>query len=227
MNPIQKDGSEISDPSPADRMQQDSEKSDLAGVEIADPVTLSGILADLLIHAPKRDGRSWMYYVLQVILTAMLSSGFHMTLVYRVGAFLHRLGLRPLSILAEKFIYHWYHCVIPCSARIGPGLWIPHPLGIVLNSRTRLGAGVWLRQFTEIVHVWSENKDRSGVVGDRVELNSGAILLRGAVVGHDSIVAARAVVTKFIPPRHIAKGIPAIAIPMKPEHFLDKGPRWE
>jgi serine O-acetyltransferase len=196
-------------------------------IEIAPPATLSGIWPDLLAHAPPRCGGSWLVYVVQVFLTALLSSGFHMAVCYRIGALLHRFRLRPLCIIIEKFIYHWYHCIIPCSARIGPGVWIPHPLGIVLNGRARLGADVYLRQFTEIVHIWQDDVDVSGIVGDRVQLNSGAILLRGAVVGQDSIVAARAVVTKFVQPGHIAKGAPATASPMKPEQFRDRTPRWQ
>lgn len=227
MNLIQGDSPEVSAPLPAESAAGSANELTLKAIEIAEPVTLSGIPADLLIHAAPREGRSWAFYVLRVFLTALFSSGFHMVLVYRVGSFMHRLRLHPLCFLVEKFIYHWYHCVFPCSARIGPGVWIPHPLGIVLNSRARLGADVWLRQFSEIVHLWSEDEDKSGIVGDRAQLSSGAILLRGGVVGHDSIVAARAVVTKFIPPGHIAKGIPAEAKPMKPEQFRPKGPRWK
>ena len=198
----------------------------LGTIEIAEPVTLCGVWGDLLVHAPPRNGRSWAYYIFRLVVTAILSSGFHMMVVFRLGAFFHKLYLLPLSILAEKFIYHWYHCVMPCSARLGPGIWVPHPLGIVLNSRARLGAGVWLRQGAEIVHVWEEDKDKSGIVGDRAQLNSGCILLRGGVVGNDSIVAARAVVTKTVPPGHLAMGIPAKFTPLKPEQMPEKGPRW-
>jgi serine O-acetyltransferase len=227
MSSVQKDVNEESDAPLAERSVQTSAECDLDAIEISPSVTLSGIFADLLMHAPLRENRSWTVYVLRVVLTALTSSGFHMAFAYRWGAFFHRLRLRPLCFLIEKFIYHWYHCVFPCSARIGPGIWIPHPLGIVLNSRSRLGADVWLRQFAEIVHVWAEDEGKSGIVGDRVQLNSGSILLRGAVIGHDSIVAARAVVTRFIPPGHIARGIPARATPMSPEQFLDRSPRWK
>ncbi|MEN1678338.1 MAG: hypothetical protein AAGJ46_02010 [Planctomycetota bacterium] len=196
-------------------------------IEIAEPVTLGGIGADLLIHAPPRYGRSWLRYYVGLAITALTSSGFHMMLAYRIGAWFHRLRLRPLCLLVEKFIFHWYYCVIPCSARIGPGLWVPHPLGIVLNSRARLGAGVYLRQHAEVVHIWEDDMDRSGLVGDRAQLSSGCILLRGAVVGHDCIVAARAVVTKPIPPKHLAIGMPAKASPLTEDKLPDRAPRWQ
>lgn len=199
---------------------------DASKIEVAPPVTFKGILPDLLIHAPLRGNQAWFVYGVQVFLTALLSSGFHMMVAYRIGAFFHRLHLRPLCILIEKFIYHWYNCVFPCSTHIGPGIWVPHPMGIILNSRSRLGANIWLRQFVEIVHVWPQDEGLSGVVGDRAQLNSGAILLRGAVIGHDAIVAARTVVTKFVPPGHLAKGIPARSTPLKPEQLPDRRCRW-
>lgn len=227
MTSIDTESCEVSPSESSARLEQEGVDVSLDAIEISPPVTISGIFADLLIHAPLREGQSWAVYLLRVVLTFLFSSGFHLVFAYRVGAFFHRLHLRPISLLVEKFIYHWYHCVFPCSARIGPGLWVPHPLGIVLNSRARLGADVWLRQGFEIVHIFPEDKDKTGIVGDRAQLNSGAILLRGAVVGHDSIVAARAVVTSYIPPGHVAKGIPAKVSPMSPEQFLDRRPRWE
>lgn len=199
----------------------------LETMEVAEPVTLAGIPHDLVAHAPPRYGRSWFRYALGLMVTLLCSSGFHMVLAYRLGAFFHRCRLLPLSFLMEKFIFHFYYCVIPSSAKIGPGLWVPHPLGIVLNSRARLGAHVYLRQGAEIVHVWDEDEGKSGIVGDRVQLNSGCILVRGAVVGHDSIVAARAVVTKPVPPRHIAIGMPAVAKPMSEDQLIDRTPRWQ
>ncbi|MEM9185023.1 MAG: hypothetical protein AAGB00_00835 [Planctomycetota bacterium] len=195
-------------------------------VEVADPVTLSGLLADLLIAAPPRAGRPWTRYALGLIVTALLSTGFHMVLAYRFGAFFHKYKLLPLSLLAEKFIFHWYHCVIPPSVKIGPGLWAPHPLGIVLNSRARLGSGVYLRQGAEVVHIWDEDVGRSGIVGDRVQLNSGCILIKHGVVGHDAVVAARAVVTKPVPPGHLAVGMPAKVSPLPPDKIGDRQPRW-
>lgn len=198
----------------------------LETMEIAEPVTVGGLMADLMIAAPPRNGRPWPRYACSLAMTALLSSGFHMVAAFRFGAWFYKWKLYPLSLLVDKFIFHWYHCVIPSSARVGPGLWVPHPLGIVLNSRARLGAGVYLRQHAEIVHIWEDDIDKSGVVGDRAQLNSGCILVKNAVVGHDSIVAARAVVTKPVPPRHVAMGMPAKASPLPEAKVVKRSPRW-
>jgi len=180
-----------------------------ASIQVSPPVTLSGIWADLRAYTPWRHNRSVLANVARILMMALLSSGFHMVLVYRIGAFCYKLKLLPLSLLIEKVIFHWYHCIIPCSVQIGSGLWVAHPFGIILNKHARLGCNVCLRQNVEIVHIGPVGSNTGGVVGDRARLHSGAILLRGAVVGEDAVVAARAVVTQPVPPRHLAMGMPA------------------
>lgn len=194
-------------------------------IQIAPPATVSALWEDLKMHTPERKGRHWARYGLLLLINFLLSSGFHVCVLYRFGAWFHKMHLRPLSIIAEKLIYHLYHCVIPCSAQIGPALWIPHPLGIVLSSRARLGRYIFLRQGVQIVHVWEAGK--SGVVGDRVRLNTNAMLIRGAMVAEDSIVAAGAVVNSYVPPKHMAVGVPAKIRPLRPDQIRDESVRSE
>jgi serine O-acetyltransferase len=192
-------------------------------IQIAPAATVSALWEDLKMHTPERKGRHWTRYALHLAVAFFLSSGFHVCILYRFGAWFHRHRLRPLSIVSEKLIYHLYHCIIPCSARIGPALWIPHPLGIVLSSNARLGRYIFLRQGVQVVHVWEPGK--SGVVGDRVRLNTNAMLIRGAMVAEDSIVAAGAVVNCYGPPRHMAVGVPARIKPLRPEQVRDESAR--
>lgn len=184
-------------------------------IQVSPPVTLSGILPDLIVHTPKRKNAPLWKHALRVVATALISSGFHMMLVYRVGAFCDKLHLRPLSLMCERFIYHWYHCLIPTSVQIGPGLWVPHPLGIILNSHVKIGRYVALLQNVEIIDIWPGDIGKSGLVGDRTALYSGAILLRGAVVCEESIVAARSLVSKPVPPQTVAMGMPAEFRPIR------------
>lgn len=206
-------------------MSQTSEPTSPPEPELSPCATFSGIIPDLLVHARERKGRAAWRYSIDLALTVLLSSGFHMMLLWRVGAWFHRLRLVPVSIVIEKVIYHWYHCSIPCAASIGPGLWVPHPLGIVFSSRTRIGRNVWVRQHVQVVHVWEG--DESGVVGDYAQLNTACILIRGAVIGHGSIVGAAALVNKAVPPEHLAVGQPATFKPLRPEQVPSREPRYK
>ncbi|MFG0275912.1 MAG: hypothetical protein ACF8QF_12740 [Phycisphaerales bacterium] len=205
--------------------EQTADKPDLAEaaraepLQVAPPATVSALWADLVAHAQPRRGRPMWKYALFLTAAALLNSGFHMVALWRFGAWFHRVRLLPLSFIVEKIIYHWYHCLVPCSVRIGPGLWVPHPLGIVISSKATLGRDVWLRQHVQILHVWRYGE--GGMVGDRVALNTGAMLLKGAVVGHDSVVAAGAIVTGEVPARHLAVGAPAASRPLRKDQFRE------
>lgn len=99
---------------------------------------------------------------------------------------------------------------------MGPGIWVPHPSGIVLNSGARLGRRVWLFQNVELIGgIGSAEKI---LIGDGAWLASGAMVI-GTAVGEESIVAARAVVTHPVPARHIALGVPATTRPLNPRQL--------
>jgi acetyltransferase-like isoleucine patch superfamily enzyme len=61
---------------------------------------------------------------------------------------------------------------------------------------------------------WS-NKEKWGansnpiIISDRVWIGAGSIILGGVRIGSDSVIAAGAVVTKDLPPNHLAGGVPA------------------
>jgi len=74
--------------------------------KIAAPAALSAVMADLVAHTPTRRGAPGWKHGLRMAMTALLSSGFHMVLLYRIGAQLHRWRLRPLCIVIDKIIYH-------------------------------------------------------------------------------------------------------------------------
>jgi len=55
----------------------------------------------------------------------------------------------------------------------------------------------------------SPSKSASVVIEDRVWIGVGAKVLKGVTIGHDSVVAAGAVVTKSVPPKSLVAGVPA------------------
>ena len=194
-------------------------------VELASPVTLSGIWEDLLAHTPERHGRPMLVYSLHLLVTFLFHSGFHLAFLYRWSAFFHKTKIIVLARLIEKIIQHWYMCVIPASVRMGPGVFIPHALGIVLNKHVRIGRDVYIRQYAQVIDVRHPGED--GLIGDRVQLNAFSMVIRGGSVGEDSIVGAKAMVNKPIPPRHLAVGVPAEARPLRDEQIIERVPRWK
>ena len=129
---------------------------------------------------------------------------FHMPVV--------RQGLRLFCAIAQKAIMLSTNCEFPNGARIGKGLFIPHPYGIVLHQDVEIGEYCNLGQYTTIGI--GGRKEKSGVpkLGDRVFVAPGACIFGKISIGDDAAIGANAVVTKSLAAKAVAVGIPAKVI---------------
>ncbi|WP_133253988.1 serine O-acetyltransferase [Paenibacillus xerothermodurans] len=94
-------------------------------------------------------------------------------------------------------------------ARIGPGLVIPHTLGIVIGGGAVIGRDVTIYQN---VTIGTKNgKDyRYPSIGDNTVLFSGCVVVGPIKIGNNAVVGANAVVVSDVPNDSIALGIPAV-----------------
>jgi serine O-acetyltransferase len=151
---------------------------------------------------------------------AVTTAGFRAALLYRVAHWLRRRRLAPFAALAERVMHHACHCWISGRAEIGPGFLIAHVGGIVIGAGVRIGQGCDIRQNVTMGGNYSKT-DAHGrqqpTVGDRVSVGAGAVILGAVTIGDDAVIGANAVVSRDIPARVIAAGVPARVIK----------PRWE
>ena len=54
------------------------------------------------------------------------------------------------------------------------------------------------------------NPAKPVVIGDRVWIGQGAVILKGVTIGNGAIIAAGSVVTKDVPPNTMVAGNPAV-----------------
>jgi serine O-acetyltransferase len=139
---------------------------------------------------------------------------FRVVVDYRMGHWCrqHRLGV--LGAYFDR--RNWKRGVDICSlARIGKGLRMPHPHGIVIGGHTRIGEyahilqGVTFGGTTGKQRPDGDSWQVSPYIGDHVLIGAGAKLVGPVRVGHHSIIGANAVVTHDIPDHCVAVGIPA------------------
>lgn len=120
-------------------------------------------------------------------------------------------GLRNLSVGDSTSIPKGsviYCTDAPCT--IGKKVMFgPHPTIITGDHRTDI-IGKYLIDIT-VKEKKTEN-DQPVVIEDDVWIGANVTILKGVTVGHGSVIAAGAVVTKSIPPYSIAGGIPAKVI---------------
>lgn len=139
-------------------------------------------------------------------------TGESMIKVFRIAAWLHRLGFplipRCLYILNRLL----FSVVLPPGAVVGKDVRFAYSgLGTVVHARARIGDRVKVAQNVTI-------GGRAGhyevpVIEDDVEIGAGACILGPVVIGRGARIGANAVVLEHVAAGVIAVGVPARARP--------------
>lgn len=152
--------------------------------------------------------------------------GLWVMVVYRFGRW--RYGLRsylirqPFSLLYKilKIVVQISTGIdLPCEVTLGRRLRIDHFGGVIVSGDTVIGDDVVIRNGVTI------GLRRTGVrgapiIGNRVDIGTGAKILGTITIGDDVAIGANAVVLKDVPANSIAVGVPAKIIPpsRRPRH---------
>ena len=140
---------------------------------------------------------------------ALLYSGFHAVLAYRVAHILHThghvLGARVIS-QGAKFLTG---IEIHPGAKIGKGLFIDHGSGVVIGETAEIGDNCTLYQGVTLGGTGKDVGKRHPTLGNNVMIGAGATVLGPFRIGDNSKIAANAVVLSEVPPDSTAVGIPA------------------
>ena len=140
---------------------------------------------------------------------ALLYSGFHAVLAYRVAHILHThghvLGARVISQGAKILTGIEIHP----GAKIGKGLFIDHGRGVVIGETAEIGDNCTLYQGVTLGGTGKDVGKRHPTLGNNVMIGAGAKVLGPFRIGDNSKIAANAVVLSEVPPDSTAVGIPA------------------
>jgi serine O-acetyltransferase len=147
---------------------------------------------------------------------------FSVVLLFRTASALH--GKGRLARIASAFLTRlnavWNSSELDPKARIGPGLHIPHPLGVGFGPIT---AG---NNLTILQHASLGLRDRTldfddhanyPNVGDNVEIGPGTAILGPVRIGNGACIGANAVVLNDVPDGALAVGNPARIVDRKPK----------
>ena len=144
-----------------------------------------------------------------------VTPGFQFVLLRRVQDAVVRVPV--VGRVARRLLW-WATCLVfgselGLAAKIGGGLYIPHPFGIVVGI-CEVGRDVAIMQNVTIGRR-SPLDDGAPRIGDGALLSAGCVVLGNVTVGAGSIVGANAVVTDDVPADAVAVGAPARARPRR------------
>lgn len=142
--------------------------------------------------------------------------GVRATVYYRFSHAAHRrhIPLIPM-LLFRRNLSHFGLDIMP-SVPIGPGLYLPHPVGVVIMAE-RIGRNCHI---ISQVTVGMRNEHAFPIIGDNVTIGAGARVLGGITLGDDAQVGANAVVIGDVPAGATAVGIPARIVGTKREAYV-------
>jgi serine O-acetyltransferase len=104
---------------------------------------------------------------------------------------------------------------IPLNGRIGGGLMLPHPNGVVIHPEVVIGPNCLIFQQ---VTLGTNGASPVPVIGGHVDIGAGAKVLGAVRIGDHAIIGANAVVLHDVPSNETAVGIPARVVRKQQRH---------
>jgi serine O-acetyltransferase len=122
------------------------------------------------------------------------------------------LCLRKWFVLEHRFWTVISGAAIELNSRIGGGLLIPHPNGIVIHPHATIGVNCLIFQQVTI----GSRGLGIPVIGGHVDIGAGAKILGAVQVGDHAFIAANSLVISNVPAETTAIGVPAKILPKVP-----------
>ncbi len=134
--------------------------------------------------------------------------GLHALWFYRMAHWFWTHGLFWLGRVVSHVGRHLTGIEIHPGARIGPGFFIDHGMGVVIGETAEVGANVTLYHGVTLGGTsWNKGK-RHPTLQDDVVVGAGAKILGPITIGSGTRIGANAVVVKDVPPDSVVVGVP-------------------
>lgn len=147
----------------------------------------------------------------------IFKAGFQAVLLYRVSHWLFQRRWIYSAWFLSRLSVATTGAEIEFNAEIGPGMFVSHPVGIVVGRGTVIGSEVTLFQgVTFGVKSWHPDAiSKFPRVGNKCYFFAGAAVLGDVTIGNNCVVGAHAVLTGDLPDGGLALGVPAKIYPDK------------
>ena len=138
--------------------------------------------------------------------------GVHALLFHRLAHRLWRAGW----VITARFVSHVSRFLtgieIHPAARIGPGVFIDHGMGVVIGETAEVGENVTLYQGVTLGGTSLKRDKRHPTLERNVVVGTGAAVIGAITLGEGTRVGAGSVVVKDVPPNSVVVGVPGRVI---------------
>lgn len=143
----------------------------------------------------------------------LLEPGFQLSTLFRLRELVRPvpgIGV-PLDRIMRVLGVVLYSADLTPQARIGAGVYFPHPIGVVIGAAD-IGRNVAILQGVTL-GIAERQLIKRVLVGDGTWIYAGAKVLGAVEIGRNVKIGANAVVLKSVPDGHVAVGVPAQILP--------------
>jgi len=158
---------------------------------------------------------------LEVVLTY---PGFHAIFFHRLNHALYELGVPFIPRLISHIVRFLTGIEIHPGAKIGPGFFIDHGMGVVIGETAEIGEGCLLYQGVTLGGTGKEKGKRHPTLGRGVVVGAGAKILGAIRIGDHVKIGANSVVLHPAPDYSIVVGVPGRVIKKKVVRVGEEGP---
>jgi len=143
---------------------------------------------------------------------ALCYPGVHALAFHRLAHRLWRAGW----LVTARFVSHVSRAVtgieIHPAARIGPGVFIDHGMGVVIGETAEVGENVTLYQGVTLGGTSLKREKRHPTLEPNVVVGTGGAVMGAITVGEGTRIGAGSVVVRDVPPNSVVVGVPGRVI---------------
>ena len=163
--------------------------------------------------------------------TIYLKNRFNAINKYRIERWCYLHKLKPIALIVRSYIYLIHNSYIPPQCEIGEGTLFGYKgIGVIIHSdsvigknciigsNVTVGGGGGNANLRNRIEEFDSIRRKVPVIGDNVEISTGAKIIGSVVIGDNVIIGANAVVLHDIPSNAVAVGVPARVISIKSEN---------
>ncbi len=134
--------------------------------------------------------------------------GFHAIFLHRINHALWNLGIPVIPRFFSHVGRFFTGIEIHPAAKIGPGFFIDHGMGVVIGETAEIGENCLLYQGVTLGGTGKEKGKRHPTLGNNVTVGGGAKILGAIRIGNNVIIGANSVILKPVPDNAICVGVP-------------------